>query len=169
MATLLETERLRLREITVDDAEFIHGLMNDPDYLRFIGDKGVKTVADAERFLANIAIKSYADNGFGHYVVELKSSGEPMGTAGYVKRDELDDPDIGFAFLPQFRKHGYAFEASKAILGYGVETLGFKTIAAIATQDNEASAKLLAKLGLEFQRLIEMPNGGTLKLFAITI
>ena len=79
--------------------------MNDSAYLEYIGDKGVKTVADAETFLKNVAMKSYDENGFGHYVVELKSDGTPIGTCGYVNRDELDHPDIGFAFLPAFRKH----------------------------------------------------------------
>lgn len=169
MALILETERLNLREITATDAEFIHNLMNDPSYLRFIGDKGVKTIADARNFIANIAVKSYTENGFGHYIVELRSTGEPMGTCGYVKRIELDDPDIGFAFMPEFRRHGYAFEASKAILDYGIDQLGFKTISAITTQDNDASAKLLGKLGLEFRRLIKMSGGDTLRLFEITI
>ena len=167
--TILETERLRLREIVIEDAEFIHGLLNEPSYLKYIGDKGVRTVEDAEQFIENVARKSYRDNGFGHYIVELKDNGTPIGTCGYVKRDELDNPDIGFAFLPQFGKQGYALESAKAVLSYGFDSLGLKNISAITTQDNENSGKLLAKLGLEFDRLIEMPSGGEkLKLFTIT-
>ena len=166
--TILETERLRLRKITVDDAEFIHGLMNEPAYLEFIGDKGVKTVADAERFLVNVAIKSYDDNGFGHYIVERRPDGTPMGTCGYVKRDELEDPDIGFAFLPDFRKHGYALESAEAIKTFGIEVLGFTKISAITTQHNERSGKLLDKLGFKFDRLISMPKGDELKLFTFS-
>lgn len=163
--TILETERLRLRKMVVADAEFIHGLMNDPAYLEYIGDKGVKTVADAENFLANRAIKSYDENGFGHYIVELKSDGTPIGTCGYVKRDELDDPDIGFAFLPEFRKHGYALESAKAILDFGIDVLGFKKLSAITTQHNDRSGLLLEKLGFSFERLISMSNGDELRLF----
>ncbi len=163
--TILETERLRLRKMVVADAEFIHGLMNDPAYLEYIGDKGVKTVADAENFLANRAIKSYEENGFGHYIVELKSDGTPIGTCGYVKRDELDDPDIGFAFLPEFRKHGYALESAKAILDFGIDVLGFKKLSAITTQHNDRSGLLLEKLGFSFERLISMSNGDELRLF----
>ena len=162
--TILETERLRLRKMVVADAEFIHGLMNDPAYLEYIGDKGVKTVADAENFLANRAIKSYDENGFGHYIVELKSDGTPIGTCGYVKRDELDDPDIGFAFLPEFRKHGYALESAKAILDFGIDVLGFKKLSAITTQHNDRSGLLLEKLGFSFERLISMSNGDELRL-----
>ncbi len=163
--TILETERLRLRKITVADAKFIHGLMNEPAYLEYIGDKGVRTVADAERFISNVAIKSYGDNGFGHYIVELKNDRTPMGTCGYVKRDELDDPDIGFAFLPEFRKQGYALESATAMLAYGIDILGLSNISAIATQNNERSSSLLNKLGFRFERLVSMPNGDELRLF----
>ncbi|MEP7148974.1 MAG: GNAT family N-acetyltransferase [Acidobacteriota bacterium] len=166
--TILETERLRLREIKVADATFIHGLMNEPAYLEYIGDKGVKTVADAERFLANVALKSYDDNGFGHYIVELRNDGTPMGTCGYVKRTELEDPDIGFAFLPEFRKQGYALESATAMLAYGIDVLGFCNISAIATQSNERSAQLLSKLGFRFERLVSMSNGDELKLFTFS-
>ena len=168
LETILETERLRLRKITVADAGFIHGLMNEPAYLEFIGDKGVKTVEDAANFITNIAAKSYDVNGFGHYIVELKSDGTPIGTCGYVKRAELEDPDIGFAFLPDFRSHGYALESAEAIKSFGIETLGFTKISAITTQHNERSGKLLNKLGFEFDRLIAMPNGDELKLFTFS-
>ncbi len=166
--TILETERLRLRKITVADAKFIHGLMNEPAYLEYIGDKGVRTVADAERFVTNVAIKSYGDNGFGHYIVELKNDGTPMGTCGYVKRAELDDPDIGFAFLPEFRKQGYALESATAMLAYGIDILGLSNISAIATQNNERSSNLLNKLGFRFERLVSMPNGDELRLFTFS-
>jgi ribosomal-protein-alanine N-acetyltransferase len=149
----------------VADATFIHGLMNDPAYLEYIGDKGVRTVADAENFLNNVALKSYDENGFGHYVVELKSDGTPIGTCGYVKRTELKDPDIGFAFLPEFRRHGYAIESAKAILEFGIDVLGFKKLSAITTPNNERSGRVLEKLGFTFERLISMPNGDELRLF----
>ncbi len=168
METILETERLRLRKITAADAEFVHGLMNEPAYLEFIGDKGVKTVADAERFITDIAVKSYEVNGFGHYVVELKSDGTPIGTCGYVRRVELDHPDIGFAFLPNYRNRGYALESAVAMKSFGIEVLGFTNISAITTQHNERSGKLLNKLGFTFDRLISMPKGDELKLFTFS-
>jgi RimJ/RimL family protein N-acetyltransferase len=139
--------------------------MNDPAYLEYIGDKGVKTVADAEDFLTNRAMKSYDENGFGHYIVQLKSDGTPIGTCGYVKRDELEDPDIGFAFLPEFRRHGYALESATAILNFGIDVLGFKKLSAITTQHNERSKLLLEKLGFSYDRLISMSNGDELRLF----
>ncbi len=142
--------------------------MNEPAYLEYIGDKGIKTVADAERFLANVAMKSYDDNGFGHYIVELKTNGAPMGTCGYVKRDELDDPDIGFAFLSEFREQGYAVESAKAMLAFGIETLGLTNISAITTQNNERSSHLLTKLGFKFERLVSMSNGDQLRLFTFS-
>ena len=142
--------------------------MNDAAYLEYIGDKGVRTVADAETFLNNVALKSYNENGFGHYIVELKSDGTPIGTCGYVKRDELEDPDIGFAFLPEFRKQGYALESAKAILEFGIDELGFKKLSAITTQNNERSKLLLEKLGFSFERLISMSNGDELRLFTFS-
>jgi RimJ/RimL family protein N-acetyltransferase len=128
----------------------------------------VKSVADAEHFLVNVAIKSYTDNGFGHYIVELKSDATAMGTCGYVKRAELDAPDIGFAFLPEFRKQGYAYESAEAMKAYGFDVLGFTDIQAITTQSNERSGKLLEKLGFKFDRIISMPKGDQLKLFTFS-
>lgn len=154
--------------IDVTDAEFIHRLMNDPAYLEYIGDKGVKTVADTERFIENVAIKSYHDNGFGHYIVEHKSDRTPMGTCGYVKRDELDEPDIGFAFLPEFRGQGYALESARAIFAFGIDVLGFNRISAITTQNNERSSHLLTKLGFKYERLVPMSNGDELRLFTFS-
>ena len=164
---LLETERLVLREITVDDSEFILDLLNQPKYLKYIGDKGVRTVEDAATFIENLIRKSYRDNGYGHYVVHLRDDPTPMGTCGYVRRDSLPDPDIGFAFLPQFEKRGYAFESADAVLKYGLEVLGFKRVLAITTPDNESSGRLLEKLGFSFDRLIKLASGDEeLKLFS---
>ncbi len=167
---ILETERLVLREITVDDSEFILDLLNQPKYLKYIGDKGVRTVEDAATFIENLIRKSYRDNGYGHYIVHLRDDPTPMGTCGYVRRDSLPDPDIGFAFLPQFEKRGYAFESADAVLKYGREVLGFKRVLAITTPDNESSGRLLEKIGFTFERLIDMPNDNEkLRLFVSEI
>lgn len=166
MAVILETYRLILRNIEPDDAAFMLDLVNQPSYHKYIGDKGVRTIADAKNFINNVVAKSYDENGFGHYVIELKDDSKtPIGTCGFVNRASLEDPDVGFALLPQFEKKGFAFEAADAVMKHGREHLGMNRIAAITTQDNDASIKLLGRLGLKFERLIEMPTGEVLNLF----
>lgn len=109
----------------------------------------------------------YARHGFGLYATELKESGTVIGMCGLVKRDGLDDVDIGFAFLPEYRSQGYAYEAAAATMAYARETLGLERVAAITSQDNNSSGRLLEKVGLRFERLIQMPNDGEwLRLYA---
>ena len=153
---VLETERLILRGLTVADADFILALLNEPSFLRFIGDKKVRTVEDAERYILNGPVASYERHGFGLNLVELKETHTPIGICGLLKREELPDPDIGFAFLPDFWRHGFAFEYAAVVLKDARERLKLERILAITNQDNEASIKLLQKLGLEFERLIKM-------------
>src|SRR5688572_10804905 len=95
--TALTTDRLILRELTLDDAEFILGLVNEPSWLRFIGDRGVRTLDDARAYISNGPMKSYERNGFGLYLTALKGAGTPIGMCGLIKRDGLDDVDVGFA------------------------------------------------------------------------
>jgi RimJ/RimL family protein N-acetyltransferase len=154
--TVLETERLILRGLTVADAGFILALLNEPSFLRFIGDKKVRTVEDAERYILNGPAASYERHGFGLNLVELKETHTPIGICGLLKREELPDPDIGFAFLPDFWRQGFAFESAAAVLKDARERLKLERILAITNQDNEASIKLLQKLGLKFERLIKM-------------
>ena len=153
---VLETERLFLRGLTVGDAEFILTLLNEPSFLRYIGDKKVRTTTDAEQYILNGPVASYERHGFGLLLVELKHARTPIGICGLLKRDELPDPDIGFAFLPDFWNKGYAFEAAAAVMKDARERLKLERILAITNQDNEASIKLLQKLGLQFERLIKM-------------
>lgn len=154
---ILETERLILRHLSPEtDAEFILQLLNEPSFLRYIGDKNVRTLEDARLYILNGPVKSYEQNGFGLYRVELKENGAPIGISGLVKRDSLPDPDIGFAFLPDYWNNGYAFESAVAVMGYARETLRLKRILAITTPDNDASAKLLRKMGLRFDRMISL-------------
>ena len=155
---ILETERLTLRLQTTDDADFILELMNDPSWLEFIGDRGLRTVEDAREYIKNGAIRTYEQFGFCFYLVERKEDQSPIGICGFVKRDSLEDVDIGFAFLPQYWGKGYAYEAASATLAYGLDTLGLNRIVAITTQDNHASAKLLEKIGLKFERLVQLSN-----------
>ena len=163
MKIITQTERLTLRELTVDDAEFINTLLNTPKFLQYIGDRQVRTAAQAAEFIETRYRQSYIDHGFGLYAVELKD-GTPIGMCGYVRRESLDGPDIGFAFLPEHERRGYGFESASAMLKYGKETLGFKTIRAITSLDNDASGSLLVKLGFHFDEEIHN-NGETLKLF----
>ncbi len=156
---VIETDRLTLRHLTPDDAEFIFALLNDPAFLRFIGDKGVRTLEDARKYITNGPMKMYARLGFGLYLVELKDGGIPIGLCGLIKRDGLDDVDIGFAFLPEYRTKGYAYEAASATMAYGKDALRLKRIVAITSPDNEASGKLLERLGLRFERIIRLSEG----------
>ena len=156
---VLETERLSLREFTADDAQFILTLLNEPSFLRYIGDKQVRSLADAAGYILNGPVASYERNGFGLYLVELKESYTPIGMCGFLKRDELPDPDIGFAFLPEFWGKGFAFEAAAAVLEDARQRLGLQRILAITSLDNEASIKLLQRLGLRFDKVITTAAG----------
>ena len=151
---VLETDRLILRRLSADDAEFILQLLNEPSFLRFIGDKGVRTLQGARDYILNGPVDMYNRLGFGLYLTELKEGGVPIGVCGLIKRDALEDVDIGFAFLPRFWARGYAYESASAVMTYGKDVLGLKRIVAITSPDNHASAKLLEKLGLRFDRMI---------------
>lgn len=163
---VLETERLVLRMVSIDDAEFVLKLLNEPSFLQYIGDKGVRNLDDARQYVLNGPVASYEKNGFGLYLVELKDGGTPIGISGLVKRDTLPDPDIGFAFLPAFWSKGYALESAAAVMNYARATLGLNRILAITSPDNEASAKLLGRIGLRFERMTRLSGDGhEVKLF----
>jgi len=143
------------------------GLLNEPAYVRFIGDKGVRTIDGARDYILKGPMASYGKFGFGLYLTELKDSGIPLGICGLLKRDGFPDVDIGFAFLPQFRSQGYAFEAAEAVMAHGRDTLGLNRIIAIVSPDNARSIKLLNKLGLDFERTARWPEDGSeIKLYA---
>lgn len=164
---VLETDRLTLRRLSTDDAPFIVELLNEPSFLRYIGDKGVRTEADACRYLEAGPLASYERFGFGLYQVDLKESGEPIGMCGLLKRDWLQDADIGFAFLPQFWAKGYAFEAATGVLVHARDALGLERVVAITSPDNVASMALLAKLGFRFERMAHASEKETeVRLFA---
>jgi RimJ/RimL family protein N-acetyltransferase len=157
---VVETARLTLRWLSVDDAAFIVALLNDPAWLRFIGDKGVRTQDDARRYILNGPVKMYAQYGFGLYLTELKDAGVPIGLCGLIKREGLEDVDVGFAFLPEYRKNGYAFESVAAVIAHGENTLRLSRIVAITAPGNRDSVRLLEKLGLRFERNVQLPNDG---------
>ncbi len=164
---ILETERLNLRELSTEDAEFIVQLLNDPSFLRYIGDKGVRTLDDARKYILEGPVGSYERNGFGLYLVELKGSALPIGMCGLLKREALTDADIGFAFLPAYWSKGYAIESAQAVMGYAREVLGLHKILAITLPDNESSISLLEKIGLKFERMIRLEeDADQLSLYA---
>jgi RimJ/RimL family protein N-acetyltransferase len=165
---VLATERLDLRQLRESDADFIFRLLNDPSWLRYIGDRGVRSVEDARRYIVDGPVRMYATLGFGLFLVERRHDGIAMGLCGLLKRDGLDDVDIGFAFFPEFGGQGYALEAARATLEFGLARHGLRRIVAITAQDNQASIRLLEKLGLRFERDVSL-RGDTslLKLFAI--
>jgi RimJ/RimL family protein N-acetyltransferase len=163
---ILETERLLLRRLTAKDAAFILELLNEPAFLQNIGDRGARTLADARRYIAKGPVASYRKLGFGLYLVELKDSGAPIGICGLLKRDSLEDVDIGFAFLQKFWSQGYARESAAAVMNYGWTTLRLPRIVAITKPQNQASITLLEKLGLRFEKNIALPDhGGENQLF----
>ena len=167
---ILETERLTLCEFSTDDAPFVVELMNDESYLRFIGDRGIKTVDDARNYLLNGPIKSYQQFGFGLFLVKLKESDIPVGTCGLIKRPELDDVDVGYAFLAEFRGKGYATEAGRAVIDYARTGAGLKRVVAITVPDNYASIKVVEKLGLSFEKTIIWPDSDEeINLFSVEL
>ena len=155
---VLETERLTLRLLTADDAPFILTLLNDPGWLRFIGDRGVRTVEDAGNYILNGPAAMVERLGFGLYLTERKTDGAPIGICGLIKRDGLDDVDIGFAFLPQFCGCGYAIEAAVAVMGLGKSKFGLSRIVGITATDNLSSIKLLEKIGMKYERTLQLPK-----------
>ncbi|OQR57493.1 GNAT family N-acetyltransferase [Bacillus sp. CDB3] len=161
---VLETERLTLRWFDIQDAPFILELVNDPAWIQFIGDKGVKNLEDAKNYILNGPVDMYNKMGFGLYLVERKEDLTPLGMCGLIKRDSLEDVDIGFAFLEKFRSKGYGYESAAAVIEYGVHKLGMKRIVAITSIDNAASGNLLEKVGLRFEKIIS-DSGEDLKLF----
>lgn len=164
---ILETERLFLRKLSTADAGFILDLLNQPSFIHYIGDRGVRTLEDASRYILNGAVSSYERFGFGMYLTLLKEGEVPIGICGLVKRDTLEDVDIGFAFLPQYWSKGYAFESASAVLAYGRNTLGLKRILGIATADNTGSIRVLEKIGLKFEKMVKLSEDDVeLKLFA---
>ncbi|MDP3859453.1 MAG: GNAT family N-acetyltransferase [Stagnimonas sp.] len=164
--TVLETARLRLRRLDLGDAPFILRLVNEPSWLRYIGDRGVRDLDGARDYIANGPLAMYARLGYGLWLVERKDDGLPLGQCGLLKRDRLEHPDIGFAFAPAYWGQGYAREAAAATLDYGHGALGMEEIQAITSLDNAASIGLLSALGFAYQRQIELAPGDPVKLFS---
>ena len=163
MRKILETERLLLRELTVTDAPFIVELLNTPSFLRFIGDRGVRSTEDAVRYIQDGPLNSYKENGFGLWLVVLKEKGILVGMCGLIRRAALEHVDIGFALLPGYEGKGIGYEAASATLCYGLQNLDLQKIVAIVDPSNVASVGLLRKLGMQQEGTVRMP-GDTLDL-----
>lgn len=163
---ILETDRLILRELTPDDAEFIFELLNEPSFIQNIGDRNIRTLDDARAYIVNGPVASYAKNGFGLYLVVLRETGESIGMCGLIRRDGLEDVDIGYALVPRFWSRGYAVEAARATKAYAKEVIGLKRIVAIVDPANEGSIRVLEKIGLRYEKMVRLSADDIdLKLF----
>lgn len=158
MEEILQTERLRIRKFSADDALFMMELTNTADWLRNIGDRNTGSEELARQYLENGNLKSYREHGYGGYLVELKETREPIGMCGLFKRDVLDHPDIGFAFLPGHYGKGYGYEAASAVLRYAFEKLHLTKLLGITLPSNQPSVALLQKIGLKYSGMIILPG-----------
>jgi len=148
---IIETPRLHMRELTIEDADFVFKLVNEPSFLENIGDKGVRNLEDARQFILEGPWTSHRERGYGEFLVELKEGGDPIGLCGLLFRESLNVSDIGCAFLPKYWRRGYAYEAACAVMEYGRSTLGI-------SEENLASIKMLEKLGMSFERTVKMSD-----------
>jgi len=155
---LMETERLRLRPVTVDDAALMLAVWNDPAFIKNVADRGIRTVEQAREAIKAGAQKLFDDFGYGPYCMSLKSDGALIGICGIFKRENIDDPDIGFGVLPDYCGKGYAGEAAQAVVEYASNTLGISVLTAIVSPTNAPSIGLIEKLGLTFERMVTMPG-----------
>jgi [ribosomal protein S5]-alanine N-acetyltransferase len=158
---ICETARLHIRRFTIDDAPFIYRLLNSPTWLVYIGDRKIRGLHDALNYLINGPLASYDQYGFGLYLVALKELQTPIGMTGLIKRDGLEEVDIGFAFLPDYTGKGYAYEAANAVKDYALSTLKLPRVAAITTEKNDHAIALLNKIGLHHEKMIQLPGNST--------
>lgn len=165
---ILETERTTLREVAAGDGAFVLDLLNQPSFIRNIGDRNVRTIDEARDYIDGRFTESYKKFGFGMWAVESKETNEAIGICGFVRRDSLPDADIGFALLPQFERKGFAYESAAAVMCYGKSDLNFNRVLAIVSQGNESSIKLLEKLDFKYECLFKLPGvAEELKLFSL--
>jgi RimJ/RimL family protein N-acetyltransferase len=167
---ILETQRLRLRRLSVDDAGFILRLLNEPSFIQNIGDRGVRTVEEARAYLLNGPVASYEKHGFGLWMVETKESATHIGICGLLKREVLEDVDLGYALLPEFWAKGYALESASGVLSYAREQLGLNRVVAVVNPENQSSIRLLEKLGFEFEKMSRLSaEAREIKLYAASV
>jgi len=164
---VLETERLTLRHASLDDAPFILRLLNEPAFLQYIGDRGVRSLDDARGYITSRLIASYEQHGFGLWVVTRTDWPEPLGICGLVKRDTLPEPDIGFAFLQEHWRNRIGFESAAGVKRFAFEQLGLPRLLAIVNPDNAGSIRILEKLGFTFERVSEPGDGRTVRVYSL--
>ena len=170
MMNIIETERLYLSRVTVNDASFLLDLLNEPSFLENIGDKGVRTNEEAVKYIKKEFLDSYTHRGFGLLLVKVKPNYTPIGICGIKKRDSLELPEIGYAFLSKFRSKGYATESARAVIDYARNKLGLKHVVAITAPENKASVRVLEKIGFEYEKMVDLPDfDSENKLFAIDL
>ena len=155
---VFETERLLLKPTSEEDAEFIFELMNTSKFLEYIGDRNVKTVASAMEYIKNKMLPQRKKLGYSNYTLIKKSDNAKIGTCGLFDREGLEGIDIGFAFLPEYEKQGFAFESADKLKNIAFNEFGITTISAITSKDNIPSQNLLKKLGLKLTGTIKLPN-----------
>ena len=158
MAIIIKSNRLRLRELTIDDAEFVFQLVNEPSFVSNIGDKGVRNSDDAVQFILSGPWTNQKRSGYGQFLIELSGNGQPIGICGLLYRDNLEVTDIGFALMSAYRGRGYASEAAAAVMEYGYSTLGIDRIVALTSEENQPSIRVLEKLGMKFERIVKMSD-----------
>lgn len=167
---VVDTSRLTLRQLTPDDAPFILELVNDPDWIRYIGDRGVRDLDDARRYITDGPMASYDRHGFGLYLVTVRADATPIGICGLIQRESLPAPDLGFAFLPAFRGAGYASEAAAAIVRLAPEIAGARELYAVVQPDNARSFDLLGRLGFRPAGTTHLvPDGPALALLSRSV
>jgi RimJ/RimL family protein N-acetyltransferase len=166
----LETARLVLRRLEFDDAPFVMALLNEPSFIQNIGDRGVRSLEDAKRYLREGPMAMYDRYGFGLWHTALKSDGTPVGMCGLLQREHFKDPDVGYAFFPEYWGRGFAFEAAEATLRHGLAKFGMKRVIATVAVGNTGSIRVLEKLGMEFERLYEdKPGERPVRLYGRTL
>jgi [ribosomal protein S5]-alanine N-acetyltransferase len=163
----LTTTRLTLRELNDDDAPFILTLLNDPDFIRFIADRGVRSLDDARAYIRNGPVASYAQHGHGLWRVAIADADTPIGMCGLIKRAGLPHPDIGYAYLPEFRGQGYAVEAAAAALAFARDSLKLTRLLGITSMDNDRSGRVLNRIGMRRDGEVRLPDGAECILYAI--
>lgn len=167
---LITTQRLVIRQISRDDADFIRQHYNEASFLEYIGDKKIQTADDAIAYIVNGPLKSYQQHGFGLFLVTLKESNIPIGTCGLIRRENIADADLGYSLLEKFRSQGYSSEAASAVLDFGKNVVGLNRVVAYTAPLNKASIRVLEKLGFEYEgELMLAGYDGTSKLFAIKL
>lgn len=160
MATMLTTARLTIRELTTDDAGFLLELLNEPDFIRNIADRQVRTVEQAERYMQDGPLASYRQHGFGLWLVERRADRIPLGLCGLLQRDYLSMPDLGYAILARYSGQGYTSEAARAVLQFGWQQLGYQQLCAIVSPHNAASLHILQQLGMQHCGELQLPDSG---------